>query len=104
MIAKQRKYGRFGTSDVQILIEFAPTEVGQLAIQFAHHFGIISAKPDGEDSSGRSKLALLEPQEVASRSCDCAEKLWAEMKKRNMIIDVPLPKEEEPPSETEQAK
>lgn len=66
--------------------------VADMAVEFAKHFAIVAATPDGEDSAGRAKLRLSTPAEVVQRSCDIAEGLWNEFESRGWMFEVPLPK------------
>lgn len=86
------KYGKKFGETIKIFREHIPNEVGELATEFARHFGIVAAKIEGEDKAGRAKLELQTVEEVVQRSCDLAEKLWAEMNKRGWILDLPIPK------------
>lgn len=92
---------RWGTNEVRLVKTWVPNETGELAIQFATHFGMVAAKIEGEDSGGRSKMELQSPDEVVDRACEMAELLVARLKKKNWIIDLPdLPDEtaETPPA------
>jgi hypothetical protein len=53
------------------------------------HFALISAQDDGEDSSGRQKLKLLAPAEIARRACDLAAAFYAEVGTRGWLLQLP---------------
>lgn len=62
-----------------------PSELGQthlgyvksleatIALDIVKHCALVTAQPDGEDSVGRSKLAVMPAADVATRACDIAE-------------------------------
>jgi hypothetical protein len=87
---------RYGHKEVVVQNETVPSEIGMIALGFATHFGIIAAKTDGEDKAGRAKLELQTVDEIVQRSCDLAQRLSDEMKKRGWIVDLPkIPDEDE---------
>lgn len=94
------KWGKRGGEDIRLIRENMPNEEGELAIRFATHFGIIAAKTEGQDEAGRAKLELQTVEETVKRSCDLAQKLTEELKKRGWMLDLPTPKMPEPPEET----
>ena len=65
------------------------TTKGDMAWELMNRFGTIAAKPDGEDSTGRSRLGLLSPSEVAERACDIAEIAWNEFVSRGWMQSLP---------------
>jgi hypothetical protein len=69
-----------------------PVREAEIAQEFATRWGMIAAKPDGEDSAGRAKLALLAPAEIVQRACDTADLLIAEFEKRGWFVELPEPK------------
>jgi hypothetical protein len=86
-------------SEVRLLKTWVPNETGDLAIRFATHFGIIAATDNGEDTAGRHQIKLAEVADVVKRSCDLAEQLVEEMKKRGWIVNCPDLPENEPEEE-----
>jgi len=62
-----------------------------IAVDLAKHLGIVSAQVDGEDSVGRQKLRLLEPDEVADRACAIAQALVHGFNQREWLLHVPDP-------------
>jgi hypothetical protein len=82
----------FGKTRVQVFIKRQPVRAAEIAQEFVTRWGMIAAKPDGEDSAGRAKLALLAPVEIVQRACDTAELLIAEFEKRGWFVELPEPK------------
>jgi len=70
----------------------------ELARDIAVRLALVAAMPDGEDSSGRQKFRMMEPDEVADRACAIADQLVGEFERREWMIDLPAPKpvEEKP--------
>jgi len=101
-IIKVHPFGdRSPTQELVINREWVPNEVGDLAIRFATHFGIVAAKTEGEDKAGRAKLELQTVEEIVQRSCDLAEKLNAELTKRGWILNLPDVPEDAPETKTD---
>ena len=69
----------------------------ELAADFVARWGMVAAKPEGEDSAGRAKLVLLSPQELVDRSCETAMLIMAEFERREWVVDVPAPVVSEKP-------
>jgi hypothetical protein len=90
------KWGRRGGEEVQIIRERVPTEEGDLALKFATHFAVIAAVEDGYDEAGRAKLRLQTVDEIVQRACDLAEKMTAALRKREWILDLPIPEPPQP--------
>lgn len=87
---------RWGGNEIRLTKTWVPNEVGELAIRFATHFGVIAATESGEDSQGRAKIALQSPQQVIDRACEMAQLLTDKMKANGWIVDLPDLPEEEP--------
>jgi|SRR6185312_15013219 len=64
----------------------------QIAVEIAKQLGIVACIQDGEDSTGRQKLRLLSPEEVADRAASIAHNLWCEFKRREWLVAVPEPR------------
>lgn len=92
---------RFGDEEVVIVKREINKPIADLAAAFIERWGMVAGRPDGEDSSGRAKLALLTPEEVIDRACKTAELADAEFRKRKWILtipkteDLPKPKKDE---------
>lgn len=61
----------------------------KIAIACAERWALVAAIPDGEDSSGRQKLRLPTPQELAERSAGIASALYEEFDTRGWMIPIP---------------
>ena len=84
-----------GRTQLLIFKTKMPTEEGQLAVDLLRHLAIVAGDVDGEDSSGRSKLRLLEPKEVAARAVAIAEAAWAAFEDKGWVLPLPAPKPQE---------
>jgi len=87
----ERKSYKGGTDIVicQTEIEYPQA---RLASELMRHLAIVAAVPDGVDEAGRQKLRLMTEPEVVERATKIADLAWAEYRKRNWLLDVPLPK------------
>lgn len=54
-------------------------------------FGVIAAKTEGEDTSGRAKLELLSPEEVVKRAAKMADLAVNEIEIRGWKDHLPHP-------------
>ncbi len=61
----------------------------RLAIALLEKWGLVAGESDGEDSSGRAKLRLSTPKELALRACEVAFEATAEIRKRGWFLTVP---------------
>jgi hypothetical protein len=77
-------------------ISICQTEIehpqARLASELMRHLAIVAAVPDGVDEAGRQKLRLMTEPEVVERATKIADLAWTEYRKRNWLLDVPLPK------------
>lgn len=92
--AIERKTYRGGT-EVFVTNTVVPDMPADWALEIASRWGAVAGHPDGEDSTGRAKLRLMTPDEIVTRSCEVASKLWDEFKRRDWLLDLPTPKEEQ---------
>lgn len=79
----------YGEHQVAIYETEVSHAVGRLAEKLLDHFTIIAAVPDGEDTSGRSKLRLMTPREAVQRACDTAELFEKELRVRHWLLALP---------------
>lgn len=68
---------------------FAISSKAQAALDLAKHASMLMAEFDGEDSSGRQKMELMHPAEVAVRACNIADSLFKEFEFRGWLIESP---------------
>ncbi len=79
----------YQNTEVTVYETRMPTDVGKFAAHLAQHFSIVAAQPDGEDTSGRQRLTLMHPADVAKRACDVAQAMWRELADRGWFLDLP---------------
>lgn len=63
--------------------------VGRLAVVLIEKWALIAAEPDGEDASGRQKMRMATPSELARRAFDIAEETWREARARGHLVALP---------------
>lgn len=68
-----------------------PNTEARMATAFIERWGMVAARPDGEDSAGRQKLSLLTPEELVGRACATAKLACQEFEKRGWMLHVPAP-------------
>lgn len=78
-----------GRGEVQVYTTEVPTEEAKLAMSCIERWGMVAGMPDGEDSSGRAKLGLMPPDELVERAFDVAHLAFSEMRKRQLVLNVP---------------
>ena len=61
----------------------------ELAWALTERWGMVAGIPDGEDTAGRTKLALLSPREVVNRACDTAGLFYKEVDRRGWVKSNP---------------
>lgn len=66
-----------------------PTLVATMAFDMVLKWGMVAGMPDGEDSSGRSKVRLAEPAELVDRAFLCAEAAVEMAKDRGHMLALP---------------
>lgn len=89
---------QYGEAKVVYHARIVQDPVAELAYRLCERWGTIAGLPDGEDSSGRQKIALMPVDELVKRSCDTAQALFAEFDKRGLLLAIPPLA---PPSESE---
>lgn len=81
-----------GGTRVMIHMRAMAEPQADFARQCIERWGLIAGTPDGEDSAGRAKLRLATSEELVSRACEVAEKLFAEFERREWLTDIVEPK------------
>ena len=61
----------------------------QMAMGFIDKWGVVAARPDGEDTAGRQKLALLSVDEVVDRAFEMADKAFDRAESLGWLVPVP---------------
>lgn len=80
---------RYGDTTVAIFQKETVDQEGAFAFALIERWGMVAAKGDGEDSSGRAKLALMTPQELVERAFETVRLAWQEARKRGLMVDCP---------------
>ncbi|MFL5063510.1 MAG: hypothetical protein ACJ8FU_08470 [Xanthobacteraceae bacterium] len=62
---------------------------GRMATALIERWGLVAAKPNGEDSAGRAQAALMGPAEIVKHACDTAEQAIEEFKRRGWFHALP---------------
>lgn len=61
----------------------------QTCVGLIERWGMIAGKPDGEDSSGRSKYALATPRETVERAVEMVDEMMSAFADKGWIVNVP---------------
>jgi hypothetical protein len=67
----------------------------RMALDIAKHCSMMTAAEDGEDSTGRQKIRLLTPSEIATRAVDIASLMYDRFCELDWLADNPLLGEDE---------
>lgn len=59
------------------------------AMALVERWGIVAARPDGEDTAGRQQLRDMKPTELAKEACDIAEATFTEFHERGWFVELP---------------
>lgn len=78
-----------GETGVMVYATEEPNEEAAMAFKILDHFALIAALPDGEDSAGRAKLALISPQEAVRRAFDLAQEAFRVARERGLMVQLP---------------
>jgi len=82
----------FGRKQVITLYKtVAGDDRAAFAAALLERWGMVCAQPDGEDSAGRQRLRLMTPAELVERACQVTEAAFAEFRKRDWLLDLPVP-------------
>ena len=74
---------------------YQPNHRARLASALVERWGMVAGEVDGEASTGRAQMRLQTPEELVTRACDPAERLYAELERRDWLVDIgELPKRE----------
>lgn len=82
-------YKNIKEKEVMIYETEVPNMEGRLAIVLVEKWGLVAGDTGNEDSTGRAKVDLMPPAELAIRACDIAESIYKELRSRNMIVSIP---------------
>ncbi len=79
-------------SEIKVYAVEYPNQQARIAIDLVSKWGIVAARVDGEDSTGRQKLRNIDAEELARVACDAAAALWMQLRQRGWMLDIPMPK------------
>jgi hypothetical protein len=85
----------FGLEYGRIAAGYIVSLRGQMAERIVMHCAMVVGKPDGEDSTGRAKLALMDSADVAKRANEIADALITDWEARGWVKPTTLTAEEE---------
>lgn len=94
----EKVYGKFVTAIPRLEygrlsgdfhVNYLPDSRMAFAQDIIAKWALVAAEPDGEDSSGRAKLKLKGPGEIAAFACEVAEKAFAEFEARGWMQPMP---------------
>ena len=75
--------------EVKLYYTEAPNQECQFALQMLERFGLIAARPDGEDTAGRQKGELLPVADTVARAFDLAEEAFRVARARGLMLTLP---------------
>ena len=61
----------------------------RFAMSIIERWAMVAAKPDGEDSAGRAKIALSDVGDIVNRACDIAALAFLEFEHRGWLTPCP---------------
>ena len=67
------EHERYKNKGVTVHNTEIPEDEAKLALDLISRWGMVAAMPDGEDSSGRSKVRLSTPEELSERAFSTAK-------------------------------
>ena len=67
--------------------ELAPE--ARFAMSCIERWGMVAARPAGEDTAGRQKLEVSTPAEVVARACEMSRRAFAAFEEHGWILDLP---------------
>lgn len=81
--------GFISKPELQLYPKVMVTARAEFARRIIERFALIVGKPDGEDSTGRSKATNMTPPEIVKHCCDVSDAAYDEFKKRGWTIETP---------------
>ena len=81
---KQTRWDKYGDGIVIHETEILESEA-VFAAEIITRWGAVASAPDGEDSSGRSKLRLMTPEELVARSFETAGLFMKHARENNLV-------------------
>mgnify|MGYP003659998928 CR=1 FL=1 len=79
---------RFKSKGVTIHNTEIPEDEAKLALDLITRWGMVAGVPDGEDSSGRSKLRLSTPEELSERAFNTAKVAFDTIRANGLMYQI----------------
>jgi hypothetical protein len=79
----------YGDKQVKVYDTEMPNQEARFAFEMLGRFGLIAGMPDGEDSTGRQKAALLPVEETVARVFDLAHEAFRVARERGLMVALP---------------
>lgn len=83
-----RPYKTWKGEQVQDVV--IPDLRARIALDIARHCSMVAAVEDGEDTTGRQKMRLLTPSEVANRAVDIANFMYERFETLEWLAEAPI--------------
>jgi hypothetical protein len=81
-----------GATEIKLHFSVCFNPQADIALKLMQHLAIVATVPDGEDSSGRQRLRMMNPIEIAERACAIAFYACEEFERRGWLTPMPAPK------------
>ncbi len=94
----------YGDKKVSLYVTEVPNKEAEFALELLCRFGLIAGTPDGEDSTGRQKAALLPVAETVTRCFDLAHEAYRMARERGLMVTLPDVNEINADKDAERAK
>lgn len=90
-------HGQFRNRETQVTIAHVAvlTPKGDMLRRLVERWGMVMARPDGEDSHGRSKVGVMPVEEMVARAADTVDEMYRVIEERGWSVDLPTPLEAE---------
>lgn len=85
---------RYTSPEVRVYKTLYPSQRAVFAQELLARWGLVAAEPDGEDSAGRQKLKPLSVESLVTRACEMSQLAFEEFQKREWLLELPNPYEE----------
>lgn len=82
-------YGSSYNTEVKINNRQQPNQQARMALALVERWGMVAGMPDGEDSTGRAKLRLSTPEELADRAVAASYAIYNKIEANDWFIMIP---------------
>lgn len=79
----------YGDRKVVAFATEMPDQEATYAFALLERWGVVAAKPDGEDSAGRQQLGVLSVEETVVRAFDVSREAFRLARERGLMLKVP---------------